>query len=96
VIADRQRALFDAFTSETPNPRLQRDLLADMSLLVEAFYGAPYVNWQARMKKVLHHLGRIASPNVFAPLQTISDGDWQRIQHLLDKADLTAETLYSR
>jgi 4-hydroxy-tetrahydrodipicolinate synthase len=96
VIADRQRALFDAFVSESPNPKFQRELLAEMSLLVDAFYGAPYVNWQARMKQVLFHFKRFATPNVFAPLQTISQDDWQRIVALLDKAGLTADTLYRK
>jgi 4-hydroxy-tetrahydrodipicolinate synthase len=96
VIADRQRALFDAFTSDTSDAKLQRKLLADMSLLVEAFYGAPYVDWQARMKKVLHHFGRLTSAEVFGPLQTIPDTDWQRIHVLLEKTGLSAETLYSR
>lgn len=96
VIADRQRALFEAFTSDTPDAKLQRALPADMSLLVETFYGAPYVDWQARMKQVLHHFGRFASANVLGPLQTIPDADWQRIQSLLDKTGLSAETLYSR
>lgn len=94
VIADRQRALFDALTSETPDAKLQRDLLAEMSIFVEAFYGAPYVEWQARMKKALHHFGRFSSANVLAPLQNATDADWQRVQALLDKAGLTTENLY--
>lgn len=94
VIADRQRALFDAFSSGNPDRALQQKLLADMSLLVEAFYGAPYVNWQARMKRVLHHFGRFSSAEVFAPLQTVTDADWSRIQKLLEQANLSKETLY--
>lgn len=96
VIADRQRALFDAFTSETPSLTQQRVLLGEMSVFVDLFYGHPYVNWQARMKKVLHHFGRINSAEVFAPLQTVTDEDWTRIQRLLAKAGLTAENLYSK
>ncbi len=96
VVADRQRALFEAFTSETPSLEKQRDLLADMSVLVEIFYGHPYVNWQARMKKVLHHFGRINSAEVFPPLQSVTDEDWHRIQGLLVKANLTAENVYSK
>lgn len=96
VIADRQRALFEAFSSESPNLLLQRQLLAEMSLLVEAFYSPPYVDWQARMKMVLHHFGRIATAEVFPPLQTIKADDWSRIEGLLAKVNLTAETLYSK
>lgn len=96
VIADRQRALFDALTSDTPDAQLQRDLIAEMSIFVEAFYGAPYVEWQARMKKVLHHFGRFSSANMLAPLQSVTDTDWQRVQALLDKAGLTAQNLYTR
>jgi len=96
VIADRQRALFEAFSAETPSLILQRQLLAEMSLLVEAFYSNPYVDWQARMKKALHHFGRIGSAEVLPPLQTIPEADWKRIVGLLTKANLTAETLYSK
>ncbi|KSV72004.1 hypothetical protein N182_30045 [Sinorhizobium sp. GL2] len=94
VIADRQRALFDAFRSESPDRALQQRLLTDMSLLVDAFYGAPYVNWQARLKRVLQHFGRFSSAAVFAPLQTVTDQDWARIQKLLELAELSKETLY--
>jgi 4-hydroxy-tetrahydrodipicolinate synthase len=96
VIADRQRALFEAFTTDAPDAKLQRSLLAEMSLLVEAFYGAPYVNWQARMKQVLFHYGRFASPAVYGPLQTVTDADWQRMLPLLEQAGLSEATLYSR
>lgn len=96
VIADRQRAMFEAFSCETPNLLLQRQLLAEMSLLVEAFYSPPYVDWQARMKMVLHRFGRIATAEVFSPLQTIGADDWSRIEGLLAKVNLTAETLYSK
>jgi len=95
VIADRQRALFDAFTSATPDLAHQHALLTDMSLLVEAFYAAPYVDWQARMKTVLHHFGRFASAQVFAPLQPPDAADWHRMQTLLGKTGLSAETLYT-
>jgi len=96
VIGDRQRALFDAFTSPAPNPELQRQCLAEMSLLVEAFYAAPYVNWQARMKQTLHHFGRFVSAHVFAPLQPPDEADWNRTRALLERAGLSSDTLYCR
>lgn len=96
VIADRQQALFEAYTTDTPDAAAQRALRDEMSIYVEAFYGAPYVNWQARMKQTLHHFGRFATGKVLPPLQDVTDADWQRILPLLAKAGLTAETLYAR
>lgn len=96
VIADRQQALFEAFTTNAPDVTSQISLRDEMSIYVEAFYGAPYVNWQARMKKTLHHFGRFATGKVFPPLQDVTNTYWQRMLPLLANAGLTAETLYVR
>jgi len=96
VIADRQRALFEAFTTQTANLTQQRHLMAEMSLLVEAFYAPPYVNWQARMKRLLHHFGRFSTPNVLPPLQKISSDDWHRMVKILEQTTLSPQTIYQK
>lgn len=94
VIADRQRKLYDVFTAKELDKSLREKLMLEMSLLAEIFYDVPYVNWQARMKKILYHFGRIETSNVFPPLLEITESDWQRILRLLQKVGLTRETLY--
>lgn len=94
VIADRQVALLEAV--RTGSPAHLRALTDEMHDLVEAFYGHPYVDWQARMKAVLHRFGHVSTPRLRAPLQPIPDADWARMQALFDKVGFGPQTIYRR
>jgi len=94
VIADRQAALLRA-VSGGADPDMRRHLTRQMSQLVEAFYGAPYVDWQARMKEVLRCFGRIATSVVRGPLQPLPAGDWQRMQRIFESVGFGPQTLYA-
>jgi 4-hydroxy-tetrahydrodipicolinate synthase len=94
VIADRQVALFRA-VSEGADAQALRRRTQEMSRLVEAFYGHPYVDWQARMKETLARFGRIASSHVRGPLAPLPDGDWQRMETIFASADFSPATLYA-
>lgn len=94
VIADRQVALAEAIRTGSTE-RLCR-LREEMHLLVEAFYGTPYVNWQARMKEVLFRFGHFANASVRAPLQRVSEDDWARMQDLFKRTSFCADTLYAQ
>lgn len=92
VIADRQVALFEAVKAGSASRVCA--LRDEMHLLVEAFYGAPYVNWQARMKEVLFRFDQLACASVRAPLQTIPEGDWTRMQDLFSRISFRPDTIY--
>jgi 4-hydroxy-tetrahydrodipicolinate synthase len=77
VIADRQAALFAARGTQAAFK-----LAAEMDVLVEALYGAPYVDWQARMKELLFRFGRFPTSAVRPPLRPISDDCWKSMQRL--------------
>jgi len=94
VIADRQVALFRAMTAE-PGSQAARACTREMSVLVEAFYGHPYVDWQARMKATLARFGRIASSHVRGPLATLPDGDWSRMETLFASIGFGPDSLYA-
>jgi 4-hydroxy-tetrahydrodipicolinate synthase len=94
VIADRQVALFRAMTGNGGADAARAQIRA-MSTLVEAFYGHPYVDWQARMKATLARFGRIASAHVRGPLATLPDGDWKRMEALFDSVGFGPSTLYA-
>jgi len=95
VIADRQRALFDTFAREDSTLEERRALMQTISLFVDALYRPPYVNWQARMKRILYEFGRLESPNVFAPLQEIDTVEWMETARLISQAGLSRDSLYS-
>ncbi|MCB9992084.1 MAG: dihydrodipicolinate synthase family protein [Hyphomicrobiaceae bacterium] len=95
VIADRQRALFEALAAPQIDRDAARKLIGNMSLLVEAFYARPYVDWQARMKRVLFDFGRFGSAGVLSPLHEIGDDDWERVRALIGQAGLDRESLYA-
>lgn len=91
VIPNLQVALFDAFQS---NDLARARQIGDrIYAAVQAFYERPYIDWQARMKEALVALGRLENPTVRPPLQ--STGDPARLQHWLDQAGLTPETVYA-
>lgn len=92
VIADRQIALLNAV--QAGNRPLLTKLTDGMHHLVEAFYGNPYVNWQARMKEALFRYGRISTNKCRSPLQAIGEQDWARMQPHLRAAGLTPNSLY--
>jgi 4-hydroxy-tetrahydrodipicolinate synthase len=94
VIADRQVALLRAVTGHADSD-LCRSLTRQMSRLVEALYGAPYVDWQARMKEVLARFGRISTNVVRGPLQPLPEGDWQRMQGIFESIGFGPQTLYA-
>jgi 4-hydroxy-tetrahydrodipicolinate synthase len=93
VIADRQVALFNAI--RTGNRATSIRLTSEMHLLVEALYGAPYVEWPARMKEILFRFGRFQSNALRAPLKTIGESDWKRMAGLLEQAGLTKDSIYA-
>jgi 4-hydroxy-tetrahydrodipicolinate synthase len=92
IIADRQVALFEAF--ESGDAAAMRKRSAEMFDLVQAFYGHPYVDWQARMKETLFRFGRLPTPVVRGPLQRIGETDWQRMQALFDRAGFDRGNIY--
>lgn len=94
VIADRQVALFNAV--QNTSQLSLTSLTTEMHHLIEALYGDPYVNWQARMKELLYRFGRISAPVTRRPLQQIPKQDWNRMQPHLLAANLTSETIYSK
>lgn len=92
VIANLQVALFDAFQQ---NDLARAKVVGDrIYAAVQAFYEAPYIDWQARMKETLVALGRLPNAVVRPPLQ--SSNDPKRLAYWLDRAGLTRETLYAR
>ncbi len=93
VIADRQVALFD--TVRSGERSATERLRAEMHQFVEAFYGPPYVNWQARMKQVLHRFGRFKSNALRGPLLPIPEDDWNRMQRIFDDLDFTRQSIYA-
>jgi 4-hydroxy-tetrahydrodipicolinate synthase len=92
VIADRQVALFEAF--DRGDASAMRQLTAEMFDLVQAFYGNPYVDWQARMKETLFRFGRLPAPTVRGPLQRIADAEWRRMQALFDGIGFNSGSIY--
>jgi 4-hydroxy-tetrahydrodipicolinate synthase len=94
VIADRQVALFRAMNGNG-GTQAARALAREMSVLVEAFYGHPYVDWQARMKETLARFGRIASSHVRGPLAALPDGDWRRMETLFASVGFGPGSLYA-
>jgi 4-hydroxy-tetrahydrodipicolinate synthase len=94
VIADRQVALFRAMAGGG-DAQVLRGRVREMSRLVEAFYGHPYVDWQARMKETLARFGRIASGHVRGPLAPLPDGDWRRMETIFGEVGFGPSTLYA-
>lgn len=93
VIADRQVALADAIASSDASVGR---LVREMHVLVEALYGNPYVNWQARMKDILHRFGMIPSAHIRAPLAPITAQDRARMDQLLGQVSFDANTIYKQ
>ena len=92
VIADRQVAMFEAVRD---GDRRELELLGgQMHALVQAFYGDPYVDWQARMKEVVHRFGHFPRATLRAPLQRIAAADWRRMAALFEVAGFDESTIY--
>ena len=91
VIAGMQVELFDAYQQGD----MARAAVAGERIYasVQAFYAAPYIDWQARMKEALVMLGRLPAAHVRPPLKAI--GDPERLLFWMEKAGLTPETVYA-
>ncbi|MDN5844499.1 MAG: dihydrodipicolinate synthase family protein, partial [Alcaligenaceae bacterium] len=92
VIPHLQVALFDAFQKGDLD-RAQK-VGDQIYAAVQAFYEAPYIDWQARMKQALVELGRMKCPAVRPPLQTLASDE--RLKHWLKQAGLTPDTVYAK
>lgn len=90
VIADRQAALFAARSTQAAF-----GLAKEMDVLVEALYGSPYVDWQARMKELLFRFGHFPTSAVRPPLRPITDECWASMQRLFDSIGFNADTIYA-
>ncbi|HXE17976.1 MAG TPA: dihydrodipicolinate synthase family protein [Castellaniella sp.] len=92
VIANLQVALFEAFQ--------QHDLMRAQAVgdrvyaAVQAFYEAPYIDWQARMKESLVALGRLPNAYVRPPLKATHNPE--RLARWLREAGLTPESVYAK
>lgn len=91
VIADLQVALFRAY-QDSDMARAEA-VGARVYAAVQAFYAKPYIDWQARMKTALVHLGRLPDACVRPPLKAIPDPE--RLDLWLDRAGLTRDTVYT-